>query len=185
MYNLKLLDFSKAKKNWCAANVALAFWTKALWNAYDWVKYIDKKLPDVWDVVVVDRYNIKLYPKKDAWYNYWHVAVITAIEWDYITTSDWYYTKYRFNKNNAAWFISPEKMIKLGAKNIKLSDITYVTQEDLNNIAKKWYYEEIFNKEFGWKSSIYKNMSLAKKSFWDIAYFLAIWLERINKNNKQ
>lgn len=70
----------------------------------------------------------------------------------------------------------------------------YKLMNEINNMANNWnnktsYYKEIFEKEYNWQSTVYKNIELAKeqlqidtveKENW--FYFLLIWLERAKNN---
>lgn len=164
---LNKLDWSDSKKDECAGNVRKAFWiNKTLWNAYEWVKYIDTKTPEVWLVAVIDRWVY--WNSSDNWNKYWHVAVITDIDSaaGKIRLFDGP-NAYHFwtNIKNISWYITLKKMNELG------SPIT-------NNV---WFYEEIFKREIK-KSSFFNDLETAKSKLGDVAYFVAIWLER-TKNN--
>jgi len=137
-----------------------------------WFKNCDKfDTPEVWDVIVMKQKN-KYFKASKAWtqdwYWYWHVAVVSKVNWNILTITDWP-TSFIFNidKKFIDWYITPKKMIQLWSK-IKIEE------------KKLWKYEEIFKNNFG-ESTIYKDLDSAKEIFWDIAYFIAIWLERIKK----
>ena len=183
-FDLNTLNWSVNAKNQCAKNIRTAFWIQTwLWDAWEWVKYCDSKLPEVWMVAVMW--------KDSKWLNeegkkYWHVAVITDID----TVGN----KVRlFDGPNAFHFwtpmvnisgyITPEKMIQLWST-IKLINtnpkipMINTNQNTGNTWTKIGYYEEIFNRQYpnGW--TIYKDVKAAANIFWDVAYFIAIWLER-------
>lgn len=44
----------------------------------------------------------------------------------------------------------------------------------------KWFYEEVFYRDYA-KSSVFSDMNKAKERFWDIAFFIAIWIERLKQ----
>lgn len=185
-FDLNTLNWAINAKNQCAKNIRTAFWiSNWLWDAWEWVKYCDSKTPEVWSVAVMGKDSQWL---NEAWKQYWHVAVITDI--------DTIGKKVRlFDGPNAFHFwtpmvnisgyITPEKMIKLWST-IKLNKpmintiINNMTpnQNTGSTAAKIGYYEEIFNRQYpnGW--TIYKDVKSAANIFWDVAYFIAIWLER-------
>ncbi len=193
-FDLNTLNWSVNAKNQCAKNIRTAFWiTTGLWDAWEWVKYCDSKTPEIWMVAVMWKDSQWL---NEEWKKYGHVAVVTDI--------DVVGKKVRlFDGPNAFHFwtpmvnisgyITPEKMIQLWST-IKLIN-TNPTKPMINTIINNMtpnvnsgstnstnsgigYYEEIFNRQYpnGW--TIYKDVKSAADKFWDIAYFVAIWLER-------
>lgn len=189
---LAKLNWTSAKKYWCALNVATAFGITCPWNANDYLKLSDHKDPYIWDVIVMDKWN-KYFPKTapwtQDWYNYWHVAVIKTVKKNTSNNSytlfitDWPNSfNFPIDSKYIDWYISPQKMIELGAKNISLSDLDINIQEELKNSTldkSMGYYEAIFKKEYPNGSTIYKDMEDSEKRLWDIAYFTAIWIERL------
>jgi len=60
--------------------------------------------------------------------------------------------------------------------------------KDINDFRKlliinedEWFYEKIFNEKYNWVSSIYSDMNTSKEKLWDVAFFVALWLERLKK----
>lgn len=171
---LEQLNWNWAKKYWCASNVMNAFWVKWLWNAYEWIKYIDKKdNPEIWDVIVMNRYN-KYYKKSPIWtqdwYWYWHVAVITKIiNNNIIEITDWPTSfTFKIDKKYIDWYITPKKMVELWSK------ITLI-----NTNMNEWFYEKMFKQKYPNWSSVFNDLNWAKEKLWDVVFFLAIWLERV------
>lgn len=179
---LEQLDWNTFnKKNWCAKNTRIAFWIyKSMWNAHEWTKYIDTKTPKIWHVAVIDKWT---------WWGralntYWHVAVVTEIDLqnNRVKLYDWPNAYNFWSKlSTISWFISPEKMIKLGSTIIIPKDVETVVKVEESE-WKSWKYEEIYNKLYpnGW--TIFNDMKWAKESLWDVAFFTAIWLERVKKD---
>ena len=167
---LEQLKWDNNVKNYCARNTRTAFGiTNTLWDAYTRIKYIDSKTPEVWNVAVIDRWNWGW----EELNTYWHVWVVTDIDIKNkkIRIYDWP-NAYHFwtNMSLVKWYITPKKMIELWSK------ITLST-----NNTNMWKYEEIFKKNYPNWSSIFKDLEWAKKEFWDVVFFLAIWLERVKK----
>ena len=116
-YSLSDLDWSKSKKNYCAKNIVKAIWLNTNWNAYTYTQYIDKREnPEVWEIVVIDRYNHKFQNKWSMWYKYWHLAIVIEVNIlnNTVKTFDGFYT-ITLKQDIVAWYISVPKMIELWA----------------------------------------------------------------------
>lgn len=117
-YDVNSLDWSKAKKNYCARNVVTTLGLKSYGNAYQFMPLIDKITnPEVWDVIVIDRYHPKFQAKGSIWYKYWHIAIIISIDREkaIMTTYDWYY-KIDLTEDKISGYVSYNKLIELWAK---------------------------------------------------------------------
>jgi len=125
-YDLTNLNWSKAKKNYCASNVVKAIWLNHRWDAYTYTSHIDKREnPEVWEIVVINRYTKNFQWKWTMWYKYWHLAIITEVDSinKQVKTTDWIYT-IRIKQNIVAWYISVNKMIEMWATNIKIEELS-------------------------------------------------------------
>ena len=125
-YDFWKLDWSWNKKNMCSSNIQKAIGLEySIWNARDWMKYIDKTnqdyIPVIWDIAVIDKHNYTLKNHK-MWWTYWHVWIILDI--DYINKElviyDWpnaYKIKRKFE--DIDWYVTESKMKELWAINIQ------------------------------------------------------------------
>lgn len=193
-YDLSKLDFwnKTIAKNWCLANTKKIFWMLNVflwWSAAEAIIYSDKKdfkTFRVWDVLIIWK-NSPVFSNSPAWKTYWHIWVIISIDENNVIMNDWQlaYPNLKINIQKLLkwtyWVISPSKMIDLGATKIKKEDLySNIIINMINN------YKEIFKKEFPNGSSIFKDLDSASKDLTtpeQIAYFIAIWLERL-KNLK-
>lgn len=176
--------------NWKQAAELLAFWKKEVS-----VHYVVWKNWTVW----------KIWEDTDRLWHAWSWSYnwITDMNSNAIwieVDSDWYnFTKEQFNET--------VKLIKtlMNKYSIKSSNIIrhadYTTRkwdiwenffkycweniEDFRKLVDKkeniWFYENIFNEKYNWISSVYSDMETAKKNLWDVAFFIALWFERIKK----
>ena len=181
---LSLLDWSKAKKDWCAGNVASAFNCKPLGNAFEWMKYIDSTVPQIGFVAVFNKGNKALTSNPNG-LEWGHVGVVTAMNKDetiQVYDGPGCYD-FKINYKQADGFISIKKMEALGAK-IGQKEVV------LEKVEKIGFYEKVFNQNFPAGSTIFKDLAGAKQKFQDtlgdgdIAYFVAIGLERIKTPEK-
>ena len=126
-YQIDDLDWSWNKKNMCSTNIQKAF--KLKWspgNAHSWLKYADKfdiKEYEVWDIAVMDRYNIRLKSNK-MWWIYWHIAVIAEIK----NTKAWIY-----DGPNAYWFWIEMKYLNWVVSQKKIVEMWWKIPEEKKN----------------------------------------------------
>lgn len=112
-YDIENLDWSKSKKNYCATNVKKTLWINTTWNAYQYKKYVDKySYYEIWEIIVIDRYNSKYSKKWTMWYNYWHIWIIIWISETSIKVFDWYY-EIDIKRDIPYWSISINKIYEL------------------------------------------------------------------------
>lgn len=118
-YEISSLDWSWAKKNYCARNVKEVLWLSTSWNAYEYTKYVDTKEPQVWSIAVIDRHTSDFQTKWTMWYKYWHLSIVISINQDNntIETTDWIYTL-TISQDTIFWYISESKLVELWATEI-------------------------------------------------------------------
>ena len=112
-YDIETLDWSNSKKNYCANNVKNTLWIDTTWNAYQYKKYVDKyDSYEIWEIIVIDRYNYEYSKKWTMWYKYWHIWIISSIDNNTLKIFDWYYYV-EIDKKIAYWSISINKIYEL------------------------------------------------------------------------
>ena len=191
-YNLKLLDWNNIgiKKNRCLANTKRLFWMSNI-NlgacAADSLIYCDKfdiKNIDIGDILVIGKNN---YSIGGASKEYWHIGVIKEVKEECLIMSDWEkaYPNLKISFSNLKkdkWgIITPEKIIKLGATKIKEKDLIPNIIQIMTN------YKQLFESKYS-KSSIFNDLEWASKNLTNgeqIAYFIAIWFERLKEQIKK
>lgn len=181
------------KKDWCLLNTKYLFWMSQVNmgpDANSSLKYtswnLDISTYWIGDILVIGS-NSPVFTKSPAGTKYWHIGVIIGEDKDYIIMSDGrnaypnlHISKFLLQKWKY-WIITPQKMIELGATRITLQD-THDLNYNKPTMNTIWYYEKIFNEVYK-TTNIYWNMDEAKKQLWDVAFFIAIGLERLKLNN--